>query len=156
MLWETFPGKEHVTKPGTIQAVKMNFVGKKAQGRISKRILQKNKARKRACVHQGKEILTPVLRFILLPYYHQNCPLRFRNNVIFRRKIWDIITISVPFMLKIPNTNPFDLRGFCTFIYQLFVRRFALSWFYLGIVFFPPMHLTEFKKIKAKVHFNNF
>ena len=34
----------------------MNFVGKKAKGRISKRILQKNKARKRACVHQGKEI----------------------------------------------------------------------------------------------------
>ena len=135
---------------------------KRQKGESQKEYYKKTKHANVRVYIRGKKSLffgkfvTPVLRFILLPYYHQNCPLRFRNNVIFRRKIWDIITISVPFMLKIPNTNPFDLRGFCTFIYQLFVRRFALSWFYLGIVFFPPMHLTEFKKIKAKVHFNNF
>ena len=139
MLWETFPGKKHVTKPGTIQAVKLKFVKKHES---QKEYYKKTKhANVRVYIRGKKSLLfgkfgvfcffvTPVLRFILLPYYHQNCPLHFRNNVIFRRKIWDIITISVPFMLKIPNTNPFDLRGFCTFIYQLFVRRFVLSCFY--------------------------
>ena len=122
----------HLTKPGQHRAIARislkHFAGNTAKGRISKRLLQENKARQffqktnisyplirtRTCARKGKKwqffgklgvlcfLETPVMRFAFLPHYQRFLDGELCNNIqkLKSTLIISIITTSIRMCFK--------------------------------------------------------